>query len=97
MFESQSEYSTLSQRVKAVRMQRFGACGGPMLAELLGIPHQRLERIEAGGAIPAELILRFIDITGVSPRWLLSGEGERYGSLEPCVLGGRIPGSRSDR
>jgi hypothetical protein len=97
MFESQGEYATLSERVRAVRLQLFGECGGPMLAQRLGIPHRRLARIEAGGPIPAELILRLIDVTGANPRWLLSGEGERYGCPATTRPGGRIRGARSDR
>ena len=52
MFESQGEYATLSERVRAVRLQLFGECGGPMLARRLGIPQRRLARMEAGGPIP---------------------------------------------
>jgi hypothetical protein len=35
--------------------------------------------------VPAEVILRFIDATFVEPRWLLSGQGDKYraGSPEP--------------
>jgi hypothetical protein len=64
-------------------MQIFGERGGPMLAELLGITQRRLARIEAGGPIPAEIILKLIDLTGVNPGWLLSGESEVYGSQAP--------------
>jgi transcriptional regulator with XRE-family HTH domain len=65
-----------------------------MLAERLGITQRRLARIEAGGPIPAELILRLIDVTGVSPRWLLSGEGERFVAPGPDRLTGRDRGAR---
>lgn len=94
MIDSQGEYSDLCQRVQTVRMQLFGECGGPMLAELLGISQRRLTRIEAGGPIPAEIILKLIDLTGVSPHWLLSGEGETYGMPAPGRIEDRDTGSR---
>jgi hypothetical protein len=94
MFESRGEYATLSERVQAVRVQLFGESGGPVLAELLGIPQRRLARIEAGGPIPGEIILKLIDVTGVNPRWLLSGEGERYGAPACGRITRRDMGSR---
>jgi hypothetical protein len=94
MSEGRGEVSMLSTRVRAVRMQLFGECGGPMLAELLGIPQRRLARIEAGEPIPAEILLRFIAVTGANPRWLLSGEGETYGMPAPGRICDRGPGSR---
>jgi hypothetical protein len=33
---------------------------------------------ERGVTIPAEVILKLIDATGVSPGWLLTGRGDRY-------------------
>jgi hypothetical protein len=93
MFDSRSESSTLSARVRTVRIQNFGEHGGPMLAELVGVTQRRLARIEAGGPIPAEFILKLIDLTGVNPRWLLSGEGEVYGSPAPSRIRDRDWGS----
>lgn len=48
------------------------------VAELLRIPDRKLERFETGSPIPAEVILVLMEVTGVNPRWLDSGEGERY-------------------
>jgi hypothetical protein len=70
--------SDLSRRVRAVREEGFGVHGGPLLAEALGIPSGTLANYEAGVVIPAVIILRFIEVTGANPPWLLSGEGERY-------------------
>lgn len=41
---------------------------------------------ETGVVIPATVILRFIEITRASPRWLLTGEGPPF--LEPDRTGG---------
>jgi hypothetical protein len=75
-------------------MQIFGEHGGPMLAELLGITQRRLARIEAGGPIPAEIVLKLIVLTGVNPSWLLSGEGETYDPAAPGRIRDRELGSR---
>jgi hypothetical protein len=64
-----------------------------MLAESLGISWRRLASIEAGGPIPAEIILALIEVTGVNPLWLLSGEGERYDPPAADPFGRRGPGS----
>jgi hypothetical protein len=96
MFDSRGESSMISARVRTVRIQRFGEHGGPMLAQLLGISRCRLARIEAGGPIPAEIILKFINLTGVNPSWLLSGEGEEYRSPAPGRIGEREVDSRLD-
>jgi hypothetical protein len=94
MFEDQGEPSALSHRIHTVRLQLYGECGGPILAQLLGIPQRRLTRIEAGGPIPAEILLKLIDVTGVNPGWLLSGEGERYGRPACGRIASGNPGSR---
>ena len=78
MFENQGECSTLSERIRAIHIDFVGDLGRPALARLLGIPDRRLERFESGGPIPAEIILMLIEVTGVNPRWLQSGEGKRY-------------------
>jgi hypothetical protein len=94
MYESRGEDATLAERVRAVRTRLYGECGGPMLADLLGIPQRLLARIEAGGPIPAEIILKLIDLTGVSPRWLLCGEGEPFIAAQPGRLTGFDRGAR---
>ena len=80
----------LAERLKKVRVELFGEHGGPQLAHVLGIPARTWYNYEIGVTVPAEVILRFIDVTFVEPRWLLSGQGEKYrpGSPEP-VAGGR--------
>jgi hypothetical protein len=78
---SQGGNATLAERIRAIRMELFGESGGPMLASLLRIPYRRVVLMEGGGPITAPVILRFIEVTGVNPHWLLSGEGERYGCL----------------
>lgn len=97
MSENRGDSPDLAERVRTVRLQLYGECGGPMMAEQLGIPQRRLARIEAGGPISAELILKLINVTGVNLRWLLSGEGETYVSAAPGRFSDRCPGARPER
>ena len=68
----------LARRLHAVRLDRHGAQGGPLLAEDLGIPTRTWLRYESGGPMPGLVLLRFIEVTGVEPHWLLTGDGRRY-------------------
>jgi hypothetical protein len=68
----------LAGRVRAVRQELYGVHGGPWLARRMGTPFRSWLGFESGQEIPAEQILRFIEVTGAEPRWLLKGEGRRY-------------------
>ena len=68
----------LARRLRAVRLDRYGEHGGPLLAEALGIPVRTWVRYESGAPIPGPVLLRFIEVVDVEPRWLLTGEGQRY-------------------
>ena len=48
------------------------------MARRLGIPVRTWYNYELGVTVPAEVVLRFIAMTGVEPRWLLDGQGEKY-------------------
>ena len=95
MRESPGEYSRLSERICAVRMDLFGECGGPVLARRMGIPLRLLARMEAGSPFPGLLVLKLIEVTGVNSLWLLSGEGERFGQPTLCTVEGRRSSMRS--
>ena len=68
----------LARRVREIRRELFGEHGGPLLAEMLRLPARTWINYEAGVGIPAPVVLRLIQVTGVSPCWLLSGQGPRY-------------------
>ncbi len=68
----------LAQRLLEVRLAMYGDQGGPILAEVLGIPARTWANYELGVTIPGLLLLRFIDVTGAEPHWLLTGEGQRH-------------------
>src|SRR4051812_32841036 len=75
--EMRTQIIRLARRVREVREQLYGADGAPALAADLGLPARTWSNYERGIPIPADVLLRFLDTTGASPRWLLSGEGDR--------------------
>ena len=46
----------------------------------MGLPIRTWRNFEAGINMPAEVVLRFLALTGAEPRWLLTGEGSKYQS-----------------
>jgi hypothetical protein len=71
---------SIAARAREIRCELFGVHGGPLLAEAMGVPVRTWLNYEQGVTIPAEVILRFIDVTDANPLWLLDGQGERYRS-----------------
>ena len=76
------EHTTLGERVRAIREDLHGEDVGAM-AEALKLPHETWQNYESGVMIPAVGILEFIVVTGASPHWLWSGEGDRYSGGTP--------------
>ena len=68
----------LAQRVYEIRLERYGEQGGQTLARAMDLPLRTWMNYEAGVTIPALVILQFIQLTGVSPEWLLSGQCGKY-------------------
>ncbi len=68
----------LAHRVRQIRVELYGEHGGPLLAQALRIPFRTWHHYEGGRAIPAQSILRFIEVTDAHPHWLLTGEGDKY-------------------
>ena len=65
-------------RLRQVRHARFGERGAPELARLLGLPARSWYNYEIGVTVPAPLLLRFLEVTGAEPRWLLHGDGPMF-------------------
>jgi hypothetical protein len=70
--------ATLAQRLREVREEMFGEDGVPLLAEALHLPARTWTNYEAGANIPARVLLRLSEVSGASPLWLLTGDGEPY-------------------
>lgn len=67
----------LSDRLRSLRTEFYGDRGGPDLARALGIPVRTWYNYENGVTVPAEIILRVVEMTSVEPVWLLRGEGPK--------------------
>jgi hypothetical protein len=68
----------IASRLRLLREELFGERGGPELARRLDVPVRTWYNYELGVTLPAEVLLRLIELTRVSPDWLLRGEGERW-------------------
>jgi len=85
----------LASRIRQIRVERFGIDGLPALARALGLPARTWENYEHGVTVPADVILRFMVLTGVGPGSLLAGEVEQ--SPLPPVEGRRGGSPRPNR
>lgn len=74
---ARSKYA-LAQRLTSLRQELFGDRGGPELARRLGLPIRTWYNYEAGVTVPAEVVLRLIELTAIEPNWLLHGVGPKY-------------------
>ena len=75
--------SALAGRLRAIRTEIYGEEGGPELAAQLGLPSRTWRNYESGVTLPAEVLLRFLEITGTVPLWLLHGTGPKYQGITP--------------
>jgi hypothetical protein len=73
----------LADRLRQLRAELYGERGGPELARRLALPIRTWYNYESGVTIPAEVMLRIIELTSVEPMWLLHGKGPRFRSSGP--------------
>ena len=74
----QKKRQDLSARLRLIREELCGAHGGPDMARRLNIPARTWYNYETGVTIPADVLLDFLDKTGVEPHWLSTGDGPKY-------------------
>jgi hypothetical protein len=79
---------TLAERLSALRAELFGERGGPELARQLGLPVRTWYNYESGVTVPAEVILKIIELTNVEPIWLLHGQGPKFRRPGPEAAAG---------
>src|SRR5262249_29729496 len=73
----------LAERLGALRSELFGDRGGPEMARRLGIPVRTWYNYEGGVTVPAEVVLKIIELTSVEPAWLLHGKGAKFRQARP--------------
>ena len=61
------------------------------MARRLGLPLRTWHSYEEGTAIPADVVLRIIELTSVEPGWLLYGTGPKYRLTRPEECDERRP------
>jgi Peptidase S24-like len=83
----------LSERLRLLRTEFYGERGGPDLARTLGIPVRTWYNYENGVTVPAEIILRIVELTSVEPVWLLRGEGSKFRATPANSASSRPNGS----
>ena len=81
----------LSERLRSLRTEFYGERGGPDLARTLGIPVRTWYNYENGVTVPAEIILRIVELTSVEPVWLLRGEGPKFRQAATIPVANRSP------
>ncbi len=75
----------LSERLREVRVELHGERGGSEMARRLGLPIRTWYNYESGVTVPAEVILRFVELTSVEPPWLLHGKGPKFRVVMPTA------------
>ena len=86
----------LARRLKEVRTDLFGEKGAAELARAVEVPARTWYNYERGVTVPAEVLLRFIAVTGVEPQWLLDGLGEKYREKSAGGVGEGSPSEGRD-
>lgn len=69
---------SLADRLRQIRSELYGERGGPELARRLGIPVRTWYNYEIGVTVPAEVVLRLVELTSVDPLWLLHGREPKF-------------------
>jgi hypothetical protein len=75
----------VAERLRELRLELVGERGGPELARRLGLPVRTWYNYEAGVTVPAEVILRLIELTQVEATWLLHGRGPKFRKASPAA------------
>ena len=93
--------TAIARRLVEIRREKYGDAEMPILAATLRVPVQTWLNDEAGVKLPGETLLRFIDVSGVDPHWLLTGAGAKYTSAnareidDRCACGKPVVGTPS--
>jgi phage repressor protein C with HTH and peptisase S24 domain len=78
----------LSERLRDIRIELHGDRGGSEMARRLGLPIRTWYNYESGVTVPAEVMLKFVELTSVEPLWLLHGQGPKFRAVLPAIGNG---------
>jgi hypothetical protein len=68
----------IGKRLREIREDFYGKHGAQFQADALEIPLRTWMNYESGVVMPAALVLKLLVQMHIRPRWLLTGEGEKY-------------------
>ena len=71
-------HTKLAERLREIREDLYGKHGVQFMADALGVPVGTWLNYEAGVVLPAHIALELIVAARVNPRWLLTGQGEKF-------------------
>jgi hypothetical protein len=75
---SRRKHLELALRLREMREELYGEYGSQFLADALGVRVETWLNYESGVSMPADVVLKLIDVARVSPHWLLTGEGDPH-------------------
>jgi len=97
----------LADRLRTIRTELFGERGLAELARQINVPIRTWYSYETGVTVPAEVLLKFVELTLVEPVWLLHGQGPKYqtplpdpshvDAVTPAATQTRLPADRSNQ
>jgi helix-turn-helix protein len=70
-------YRDLGMRLRQTREELCGSDAAGW-ARRLGVPAETWSNYEAGCSVPAEVLLAFLELSGVEPTWLQHGSGPKF-------------------
>jgi hypothetical protein len=68
----------LAERLREIREDLCGEHGAQFLADALKVRVETWLNYESGVTVPAQVVLKLIDIARVNPHWLLTGQGDPH-------------------
>jgi len=80
------ERNAIAERLRAVRVTRCGDRGMVHFARDLDVHAETWRNCERVGALTADMLVRVIRLTGVSPLWVLTGEGPMLIEAAPVAV-----------
>ena len=78
----------VASRLRSIREEIYGPDGVEVLAGKLELPPRTWLNYELGVMIPGETLLRYLELTGIEPGWLLGGAGPRFRPDRSAFSGG---------
>lgn len=81
--ETKALRQAIGRRLAVLREQRHGPRGRSAMAEDLDVTAKNWWNWERGRAMPGEVLLRLLELTGAEPLWVLHGGGPRYRGARP--------------